>query len=315
MPSDLLHGPTSARGGRHRARVVRLLGSLILAASVWTEAAGADTPEAVLKTYLAAVYARDYPAAYQWIAPEDRAIKTKEEYARESGTFSGAALEVARALAALIRVEDVRTVIDGDRATVTFKAVLPNANDPALEALFLDFDEARLTALSPADRAAKVDQLRDLARTGRLPVIVGEHERWELVRADGGWRVFLNWAGAVLVRFEAVTREGLPWEFTPLQPVMRAKPGETLHTAYRVRNTGDRPLTGKSRHVLDPPEEAGHLEIISCFCLLQQTLDPSETQDLPLTFRVNYDVPASIREIRVRYEFYPIDKFPGGATQ
>ena len=31
-----------------------------------------------------------------------------------------------------------------------------------------------------------------------------------------------------------------------------------------------------------------------------------------VVFRVNYDLPDSIREMRVRYEFYPIDKFPRG---
>lgn len=64
-----------------------------------------------------------------------------------------------------------------------------------------------------------------MAEAGRLPAIVGEDEKWELVREDRMGRVFLNWAGAALVRFEAATMAGLPWEFTPVQPVVRAKPG------------------------------------------------------------------------------------------
>lgn len=270
----------------------------------------AATPKEALKSYLEAVYALDYPAAYEWISLEDRKVKTREEYVRENGAFSGAALELTRALASLIRFEDLKSVIEAERATVTFKAILPNANDPAIHSLLLEFDETRLAALSPAERKAIVEKLREMARSGRLPTVVG-NERWELVREDGSWRVFLNWAGAVVVRFEGVTKAGLPWEFAPVQPVVRAMPGETLHTSYRVKNISDREITAKARHVLDPPEETGHLQIISCFCFLQQTLKPGEEELLPVAFRVNYEVPTSIREMRVRYEFYPIEQFPG----
>jgi hypothetical protein len=282
----------------------------LLLSAVPARAAGPETPEPALRAFLQAIYARDYPAAYQWIAPEDRALKTRDEYVRESGTFTGTTLEVTRTLAALMRFEDVKIATDGDRATVTFKAILPDANAREVSTLLLDFDEARLAALAPAERRARLDTLREMARTGRLPVIVGEHERWELVRTDGRWRVWLNWAGAVLVRFEAVTKEGLPWEFEPVQRVIRAKPGETLQTAYRVRNRSDTKITAKARHVLDPPEETGHLEIISCFCLLQQTLDAGEAREVPVVFRVSYEAPETIKEMRVRYEYYPLDRFP-----
>jgi hypothetical protein len=277
------------------------------------EAARAVAPEEVVKTYVMAVYARDYPAAYDWISREDWREKSREEYARENGTFTGVALEIARALASLTRFERMTTVIDGDRATVTAKVIYPNANDSAIQDLFLEFEAKTLAALSPAELQRRIDQVREMSRLGRLPVIVGENEQWELIREDGSWRVFVNWAGAVGVRFEAVTSAGLPWEFEPVQRVVRAKPGETLQTSYRIKNVSDRRITGKARHILDPPEETGHLEIVTCFCFLQQTLDPGEEQQLPVVFRVNYETPDSIREIRVRYEFYPVDRFPASS--
>ena len=293
-----------------RPRWWAVLVAVALVTATLSGSAAAETPEAALRAHLEAVYARDYPTAYDWIAPEDRALKTREEYARENGTFTGMALEVTRVLATFMRFEDVTTTIDGDRATVAFKAILPNANAPEVESVLLEFDETRLAALMPPDRQARLETLREMARTGRLPVIVGEPERWELVRAEGGWRVVLNWAGAVLVRFEAATKEGLPWDFEPIRPVIRAKPGETLQTAYRVRNRTDRAITAKARHILDPPEETGQLEIVACFCLLQQTLGPGESREVPVTFRVSFDVAAATREMRVRYEYYPLEKFP-----
>ncbi|MFQ5848030.1 MAG: cytochrome c oxidase assembly protein [Candidatus Methylomirabilales bacterium] len=275
----------------------------------WAGPVAAAAPAEVLKSYLKAIYARDYSGAYDWISQEDRKLKTKEEYLRENAAFSGAALEMAQALASLIRFEDLKTEIEQHHATITFRAVVPNVNDPAVDDLLLGFNEERLALLSPGDRRARSDQLREMARTRRLPVIEG-NEQWELIRDDGSWRVFLNWAGAVAVHFEAVTKSGLPWQFVPVQPVVRATPGETLQTYYRVKNLSDREITAKSRHVLNPPEETGYLEVISCFCLLEQTLAAGEEQRLPVVFRVSYDIPESVQEIRVRYEFYPIGQFP-----
>lgn len=305
--------------GRHRISnasralvATALLGWLVLGTVAGGLAAPAATPEGTVKTFLRTVYARDYPGAYALISAEDRTVKTKEAYVRENGAFTGVTLKMARALASLIRFERVRTVREGDRATVTFRAILPNADAPEIQTLLLEFDDERLAALSVAERRARVRQLQAMAREGRLPVIVSEHEQWELVREDGVWRVFLNWAGAVTVRFEAMTTADLPWAFAPVQPVIRAKPGETLQAYYRVKNLGDQEITGKARHVLDPPEETGHLQIVSCFCFLQQTLKPGEEQRLPVTFRVDYELPGAIRELRVRYEFYPLDRFPEG---
>ncbi len=289
---------------------VTLVGMLVLSAFFWPIQASAATPEETLTVYLTTVYANDYPAAYEWISQQDQRVKTKAEYVREKDALSGVALEFASVLASLIRFENFQTKITGNRATVTFKVILPNANVPAIQELVLEFDQERLDALSLAEHAERVDALRKMIKTEQLPVIIGEHEQWELVREGGSWRVFLNWAGAVEVRFEAATKAGLPWEFVPAQPVVHAMPGETLKTFYRVKNLSDREITGKAKHILDPPEETSYLEVVFCFCFLQQTLDPGEEQELPVVFRVNYEVPDSIRQMRVRYEFYPIEKFP-----
>ncbi|MBI4561107.1 MAG: cytochrome c oxidase assembly protein, partial [Candidatus Rokubacteria bacterium] len=107
-------------------------------------------------------------------------------------------------------------------------------------------------------------------------------------------------------------RAGLPWAFEPVQPVVRAQPGETLQTAYRVRNLSNREVAAKARHILDPPEKTGYLQVVNCFCFIQQTLKPREARELPVVFRVNGNVPKSLRAITVHYEFYPIDRFPAG---
>ncbi len=105
--------------------------------------------------------------------------------------------------------------------------------------------------------------------------------------------------------------EGLPWSFEPMQDLVSAKPGETLQAIYTAKNLSDKPITAKARHINEPKELASkYLEIVQCFCFIQQTLAPGEEKEFPLVFRVNWNAPEELKEFRVSYEFYPIDKFP-----
>jgi cytochrome c oxidase assembly protein subunit 11 len=142
-----------------------------------------------------------------------------------------------------------------------------------------------------------------------LPVIESPHEEWRLVRAGGRWWVDLDWAGAVSVRFDGVALGGLPWRFEPAQREVRAHPGETLQVTYRLTNPTAQAETGKARHVVTPGGD-GVLDIVTCFCFLEQTLQPGQTVELPVVFRVPYDAPEALRQIHVRYEFYPAATFP-----
>ena len=269
-------------------------------------------PVEVVKRYLTAVYARDYHTAYQWISAEDRRNKSEEDYLRENPSFSGAALELTRKLAQMIAFQNIQSDTRENRATVRFMVRLPNAGDPKLEELFLDFDEERLTRLSKEEIQAIEQKLESMRKHGILPMIEGE-DSLELISEDNQWKVFANWAGAIRVRFKAEVKENLAWEFRPVQETILATPGETLHTLYKVKNLSDKPITAKARHLDEPKKPASeHLEIVQCFCFIQQTLAPGEEKELPLVFRVYGNVPSDVKEFRVNYEFYPIDKFPEG---
>ena len=274
--------------------------------------ARAGAPEEVLKAYLGALYAHNSRAAYRLISRADRALKGEADYLREHPNFSGAALETATALASQIRYVRLRTVIEGNRATVTFEALVPDANDPAIDALVLGFDANRLAALSPEGRRRIQEELDERQRAGRLPVAVGHDERWELVREQGAWHIFLNWAGAVRIRLTADVKAGLPWAFAAIQPIVRATPGEELRAAYRITNLSDRSITGRARDSFEPPDAARYLDVITCFCFIEQTLAPGESRELPVVFRVAEEVPQGVREIRLRYEFYPVERASAG---
>lgn len=303
---------------RPRARITLqrlvavLVALLMLALPAAARAAfAAQPPEETLEAYLRAIYARDFATAYDLIAQADRKLKSKRDYMQENGAFSGAALDLTTLVAEFIRFEYRSINIKGqDDATVTFRAIVPDTHDPLLRDLLLGFDQQGLKALAAGERAARGRQLRQLAAANELPLINGSEETWTLVRERGEWRVALGWTAALEIHFDAQTMAGLPWSFAPLQPALRVMPGETLQTYYRVKNLADTPVTAKARHVFVTPEHADYLDIIYCFCYLQQTLAPGEQKQFAVVFRPSYETPDTITDLHVRYEFFPLDAFP-----
>lgn len=269
-----------------------------------------SSPGHVMKAYLKAVYAQDYRDAYQRISQKDRKYKSEAEYMRENQPFSGRALELTRKLADVIEWSEIQSEIHGNEALVRFKMKLPNANAPELQKVFFEFDARRLARLTEKEERAIEKKLMLMEKRGELPQIEGE-DSLKLIREQGGWRVLAEWSQAIPVKFNAEVKEGLAWEFRPIQETVLAKPGETLQAVYKVKNLSSRPLTAKARHQDEPKDLADkYLEVIQCFCFIQQTLAPGEEKELPLVFRVGWNVSKEVKEFRIKYEFYPIDKFP-----
>lgn len=267
-----------------------------------------STPEAVVQQYMATVYARDYVSAYELISATDKAYKSEEEYLRENSPFTGFTLEAARQLASYIEYPEIQTEMEGNRATVMVKFVEPDGNAASVrDILFAAPREGN--ELPQAERRNLLEQLDQLHTSGQIPTFEGE-QTFELVKEQDGWRILENWAEAMRVHFSGEVKDGLPWEFEPVQDVVLAKPGETLQTAYRVKNLSDQPVTAKARHTDKPEEYVEFLEIIQCFCFIQQTLQPGEELELPLVFRVDWDVPPEVKDFYVHYEFYPLASFP-----
>lgn len=290
-----------------------------VAAVLWAGAAGAVTGAAdaaqrrdLVLRYLKAVYAQDYAEAYRHISQRDRQAKSAAAYLRENPSLTGTAAELTRRLAERIEVGPLSGEVRGDSAAVRFPISLPDANSAELQELFAGFDPDVLNRLTPGQRRQLLASLDEMSRTGSLPVITGE-ESLELLREDGRWAVFQNWGEAVRVFFHAEVKDGLPWAFEPLQQMVLARPGETLHAAYRARNLSDRAVTARARHVDTPKEAAAeYLKVIQCFCFLQETLKPGQEKELPLVFRVNWDVPRENKAFHVTYQFFPSHRFPDG---
>lgn len=286
---------------------------LAIAAWLWfasEQSAEEEEMRKLASDYLSALYAQDYERAYGYISARDQRTKSKTVYMRENPSFPEAARNLAAELAVLIEIGKIEATVADDRATIQFPIRLPDANSAEIQELFKGFDPERLAKLTPEERQKIAETARQLEEEGRLPMLSGT-ESLGLIREDGGWQVFVNWSDAVRVVFRAEVKEGLPWAFEPVQSLVMAKPGETLHAAYRARNLSDATISGQARHIDAPKEVAAkYLDVVQCFCFIRQTLAPGEEKELPLVFRVDLDVPRDVREFVVTYQFFPEDKFP-----
>lgn len=116
----------------------------------------------------------------------------------------------------------------------------------------------------------------------------------------------------IRVRFDASTM-GIAWDFRPVQRVMTVRLGEEALAFYEATNTGDRPITGTSSYNVAPYSTGGYFLKIACFCFTEQTIQPGQTVQFPVSFYVDpaiVDDPEAGKapEITLSYTFYETDE-------
>jgi cytochrome c oxidase assembly protein subunit 11 len=89
------------------------------------------------------------------------------------------------------------------------------------------------------------------------------------------------------VRFDANVAPGLGWSFTPEQPQVEARLGETRTVFFKVRNDSSRPMTGVATYNVQPGQLGAYFVKLKCFCFDEQTLQPGETMDFPVVFYID----------------------------
>ena len=112
----------------------------------------------------------------------------------------------------------------------------------------------------------------------------------------------------VTVEFTGQAMGGLPWEFRPLQAKIRVHPGGTVMVKYYARNMSDRAIVGRAVPSVAPNKAAPHFKKIECFCFSEQELKGGESQEMPVTFLVEHDLPKDVNTLTLSYAFYYLDK-------
>ena len=113
----------------------------------------------------------------------------------------------------------------------------------------------------------------------------------------------------VEVLFDANISGGLAWTFEPVQRSQTVKLGETSMAFFRATNHSDHRITGTATFNVDPQEAGVYFSKIQCFCFTEQTLEPGQTVEMPVTYFVDAGLASdkdakSISRIVLSYTFF-----------
>jgi cytochrome c oxidase assembly protein subunit 11 len=112
----------------------------------------------------------------------------------------------------------------------------------------------------------------------------------------------------VTVEFTGQAMAGLPWEFRPMQAKVRVHPGGSAMVKYYARNMSDQSIVGRAVPSVAPNKAAPHFKKVECFCFSEQELKGGESQEMPVTFLVERDIPKDVNTLTLSYAFYYLDK-------
>jgi cytochrome c oxidase assembly protein subunit 11 len=116
----------------------------------------------------------------------------------------------------------------------------------------------------------------------------------------------------VTVRFDANVSPKLGWSFEPVQRTVEAHIGENMLVFYRATNTTDRKITGTATFNVAPDAAGLYFSKIECFCFKEQTLEPGQSIEMPVSFFIDpalvKDPESSrLKDITLSYTFYPVE--------
>jgi len=103
--------------------------------------------------------------------------------------------------------------------------------------------------------------------------------------AEGESREVLD--RTIEVRFNADVDPDLPWTFAPEQRSVEVKVGENRLAFFRAENRSERPIVGRATFNVTPFKAGPYFSKIACFCFEEQTLEPGEAVDMPVSFYVD----------------------------
>jgi cytochrome c oxidase assembly protein subunit 11 len=111
------------------------------------------------------------------------------------------------------------------------------------------------------------------------------------------------------VSFNADHEPGLPWSFRPAQRSVEVLPGENRLVFYEAANHADRPIVGRAVYNVTPFKVGAYFAKIACFCFDEQTLQPGERVDMPVSFFVDPAIltdpeTRDVRQITLSYTFF-----------
>ena len=121
----------------------------------------------------------------------------------------------------------------------------------------------------------------------------------------------------VRVTFTADVASGLGWRFQPMQRQIELRVGENKLAFYSAENLESKPVTGRATFNVSPDMFGPYFTKIECFCFTEQTLQPGQKVDMPVSFFIDpaiLDVPElkHLNDVTLSYTFFRAVNQPTG---
>lgn len=162
-----------------------LLSMIVVALSVVSCDKFESGPEVVLSNYLDAYLDNRSEQAYGYLSAEDRAIKSLSEYQsetqREDNPFANVLSDSVSYDIAKITEAEGKAVADVEITLPDMSAILKDMMGAAFSSSFGNKDKSEIEK-----------ELREKYQTQNIPMTT-ESRRFELVKEEDGWKVFLDW--------------------------------------------------------------------------------------------------------------------------
>ena len=110
----------------------------------------------------------------------------------------------------------------------------------------------------------------------------------------------------IKVQFVARNNDGMSWQFSPGDKVMRVHPGELGSTVFIAKNPALQDMVAQAIPSITPARAAAYFNKTECFCFNQQPLKAGEEADLPLQFIVDQALPEDIQTITLSYTLFDV---------
>ena len=106
----------------------------------------------------------------------------------------------------------------------------------------------------------------------------------------------------------------LSWNFKPVKPKIKIRPGEVTTAEYVVENLGDEETSGIATFVYFPSQFGTYISKINCFCYDVQTLKPGEQDKYTLVFFIDPEVTKDsktkdVKEVTIQFTFFDYEEY------
>ena len=113
----------------------------------------------------------------------------------------------------------------------------------------------------------------------------------------------------ITIRFTSDIDTSLNWRFKPVQRSIDLHVGETGLAFFEAKNRHETEITGTATFNVTPLKAAPYFVKIQCFCFTEQTLEPGETAQMPVTFYVDPEIAEDknlddVKTITLSYTFF-----------